>query len=145
MKTLRAVLDTNVLLSALLFNNGRMGWLRQYWQAGLVTPVLSETTGRELIKVLGYPKFRLNAEEIHLLLEDLLPWCETWEQPISTSATLRVRDPADQPFLDLALASHVEVLVCGDNDLLVLANQLHAPRILSPAAFRTWLDQGRKS
>ena len=69
---LRVVLDTNVLVSALLFNQGRLSWLRPCWHQGQLTPVLAEPTVRELLRVLAYPKFRLQAAERERLLEDLL-------------------------------------------------------------------------
>lgn len=137
----RVVLDTNVLISALVFANGRMSWLRECWQSDVIVPVLSEATTREIIRVLAYPKFKLTASDVALLLQDLLPWCETWNQPIPGSTTSNVRDPYDQMFLDLALAARVDVLVSGDQDLLVLAGGLPALLILSPADFRRWLDQ----
>ena len=50
------VLDTNVLVSALLFEAGRLAWLRHGWQSNCFTPVLAEPTTRELLRVLAYPK-----------------------------------------------------------------------------------------
>jgi predicted nucleic acid-binding protein len=70
---MRAVLDTNVLVSALLFNQGRLSWLRPCWQQGQLKPVLAEPTARELLRVLAYPKFRLQAADRERLLEDLAP------------------------------------------------------------------------
>ena len=66
---IRAVLDTNVLVSALLFEKGRLSWLRPCWQKGQITPVLAETTARELLRVLAYPKFRLQSVDRERLLE----------------------------------------------------------------------------
>lgn len=71
------MLDTNVLLSALLFEKGRLSWLRPCWQQGEITPVLAEPTARELLRVLAYPKYRLQPADRERLLEDLLPWCAT--------------------------------------------------------------------
>jgi putative PIN family toxin of toxin-antitoxin system len=137
--SLRAVLDTNVLVSALLFNQGRLSWLRPCWQQGQLTPVLAEPTARELLRVLAYPKFRLQAAERERLLEDLLPWCESWNAAIPSSAH-RVRDPHYQVFLDLALAAATPVLVTGDADLLALQETVRALQILTPAYFHSWLS-----
>ena len=136
---LRAVLDTNVLVSALLFNQGRLSWLRPCWQQGQLTPVLAEPTARELLRVLAYPKFRLQAAERERLLEDLLPWCESWTAAIPSSAH-RVRDPHDQVFLDLALAAATPVLVTGDADLLALQETVPALQIITPADIHSWLS-----
>jgi predicted nucleic acid-binding protein len=68
---IRVVLDTNVLISALLFENGRLSWLRRGWHQGEISPVLSEPSARELTRVLTYPKFRLTQHDINGLLADL--------------------------------------------------------------------------
>jgi putative PIN family toxin of toxin-antitoxin system len=134
----RAVLDTNVLVSALLFANGRLSWLRPCWQSGQLVPVLAQPTALELLRVLAYPKFRLGPQDRERLLEDLLPWCESWSGPI-LSSELRVRDVHDQVFLDLALAAATPVLVSGDADLLALQGTLKSLLILCPSDFQAWL------
>ncbi len=135
----RVVLDTNVLVSALLFENGRLACLRQGWQAGAFRPVMAEATARELLRVLTYPRFQLTQAEIEMVLAEILPWSETWSAPIPPCG-VRVRDPSDQVFLDLALAAAVDAVVSGDADLLALQQDFEAPRILSPAAFQAWLS-----
>ena len=67
----RLVLDTNVLLSTLLFHAGTMPWLRHAWQPDTIIPLASRDTTAELIRVLHYPKFRLTHDE----REDLLGAC----------------------------------------------------------------------
>jgi hypothetical protein len=66
------------------------------------------------------------------LLEDLLPWCESWGAAIPSSRH-RVRDPHDQVFLDLALAAATPVLVSGDADLLALKEEVVPLQIGNPA------------
>ena len=60
---LRAVLDTNVLVSALLFG-GQPGKLQELWTAKRFVPLVSNETFAEFSKVLAYPKFRLSAAEV---------------------------------------------------------------------------------
>lgn len=130
----RMVLDTNVLVSALLFPAGRLSWVREAWQSEAVVPLASRATTRELIRVLSHPKFRLTADERDDLLADYLPWCET----VAVSERLDTpvcRDPSDRPFLELALAGRADALVTGDDDLLALAPAFPVP-ILSPMAAR---------
>jgi uncharacterized protein len=134
----RAVLDTNVLVLALLFDQGRLDWLRPCWQSGRLTPLLAQSTLRELLRVLAYPKFKLVPSDRERLLEDLLPWCESWMAPIPASPH-RVRDPHDQMFLDLALVAEASALVSGDADLLALQGCTNPLLILSPADFQVWL------
>ena len=134
MSALRVALDTNVVVSALLFERGSLAWIRRAWQMGLIQPVVAQPTVRELMRVLAYPKFRLNALDLEQLLADLLPWCETWTAPI-VCAEQQVRDPKDQMFVDLALTTHVSALVSGDADVLALHDQRNPVQVLTPAAF----------
>ena len=137
----RLVLDTNVLLSALLFPSGSLSWLRHAWQAGEIVPLASPETTRELVRVLCYPKFDLTEEEREDLLAEYLPWCETVlvSEPPDVPAC---RDPADVPFLQLALAGHADAVVTGDDDLLAIARQCSVP-ILAPTAMRARLGANR--
>ncbi len=136
----RIVLDTNVLLSALLFPAGSLAWLRHAWQSGAIRPQASRDTTTELIRVLGYPKFNLNDDERADLLGDYLPWCETVTVPNPTDLP-HCRDPHDRPFLALALAAQVDALITGDTDLLVMADTVSVP-ILTPTAFWRAMNAG---
>jgi putative PIN family toxin of toxin-antitoxin system len=128
------VLDTNVLVSALLFRSGRLSWLRQAWQTMALRPVMAKPTTEELLRVLAYPKFRLTSAEVEALLEELLPWVEVFAAPIpSVVKRWTVRDPKDQIFLDLALGAGVDLLLTGDADLLVLSDQVEGLQICQPA------------
>ncbi len=51
MSGLRVALDTNVVVSALLFERGSLAWIRMALQAGLIQPVVAEPTDRELIRI----------------------------------------------------------------------------------------------
>lgn len=103
----RVVFDTGTVVSALLFRRGRLAWLRGHWQAGIWTPLVSRATAAELVRVLTYPKFALTADERHELLSDYLVYCETVDRV--KQCPVSCRDPADQPFLDLA---HSDRLLC---------------------------------
>ena len=132
-KAPRVVLDTNVLVSALLFRSGRLSWLRQAWQTMALRPVMAKPTTEELLRVLAYPKFRLSAADVEALLEELLPWVEVFAAPIpSVVKRWTVRDPKDQ-ILDLALGAGVDLLLTGDADLLVLSDQIEGLQICQPA------------
>lgn len=117
----RVVFDTTVVVSALLFSNGQLAWLRQHWQEGGCLPLLSREAALELTRVLGYPKFRLTAEDRRELLAEYLPYCEVIEA--TAKCALDCCDAKDQPFLDLAESGKAEFLITGDQDLLALAGQ----------------------
>ena len=120
MTTPRVVLDTNVLLSALLFGAGRLAWMRHAWQQGRMTPLLCNPTASELLRVLAYPKFRLTAAEHAALLAEILPHAEVVELPSPWPALPACRDARDQVFLVLAHVAGADALVTGDADLLVM-------------------------
>lgn len=114
----RVVLDTNVLLSALLFRSGRLAWLRHAWQARALDPLVCKETVRELLRVLAYPKFQLSRAEQQELLADFLPYAQTVELPTPWPALPVCRDEKDQVFLVLAHVGNADALITGDADLL---------------------------
>jgi len=135
----RVVLDTNVLVSALLFPRSSLSWLRTAWRSGAIVPLAGGETAKELLRVLCYPKFRLTEQEREDALADYLPWCEA----ITSGAEVAVpdcRDPFDRPFLELALSGRADALVAGDRDLLALAS-VFPVSILTPAALKRLLHR----
>ncbi len=136
----RWVLDTDVVLSALLFPSGRLTWLRDAWRSGTTVLLASAETTTELIRVLHYPRFGLAPGEQEDLLADYLPHCESVvvSGPVTTP---ECRDPRDRPFPELALAGEADGLVTGDNDLLALADAFPVP-IVSPTAALATIPTG---
>ncbi len=118
---LRVVLDTNVVLSALVFGGAAAGRVRQAWQQGALLPLASTATVQELVRVLAYPEFRLSGEEQKELLADYLPHTETVRIPQPPPHVPACRDVLDEPFMQLAAAGKAQVLVSGDRDLLAIA------------------------
>ena len=117
----RVVLDTNVVLSALVFRGGAAAQVRQAWQRGLVLPLASTATVQELVRVLAYPKFRLSPAEQDELLADYLPYAETVRIPEPPPMVPECRDLLDLPFMHLAVTGKAQVLVSGDRELLAIA------------------------
>ena len=133
----RVVLDTNVLVSALVFRTGNPAALRTAWQAERIRPMASHETASELIRVLAYPKFQLTDIEREDLLAEYLPWCESITVPANIVVP-EIRDPDDRMFLRLALAGQADALVSGDQDLLSLMD-FRVP-VTTPARLREMLD-----
>lgn len=133
---MRVVLDTNVLVSAILFTKGHMVWLRENWSKGRFLPLIDTPCAKELLRVLAYPKFHLTQDDIQTLLGAYLPFTEAVNTADAKASKLpRCRDPHDQKFLALAQAGKADVLVTGDHALLALAGQTRFA-IETPAAFR---------
>jgi putative PIN family toxin of toxin-antitoxin system len=133
------VLDTNSVLSALVFPNGRLAALREAWQQARCEPLVSKATVEELVRVLTYPKFRLDAEQQRELLGDYVSYATVVRMPAKAPRTPVCRDPSDVPFLELALAGSADFLVTGDRDLLALAARFVNP-IITPAQFLKALE-----
>ena len=73
----RVVLDTNCLISALIFSRGRFAWLRSAWRAHRSSPLGSRDTVTGLLRVLSDPKFELGRDGQESLLAEFLPYVET--------------------------------------------------------------------
>ena len=129
---IRAVLDTNVVVSALLFS-GPPSRLISAWQSGRLRLVVSAPILDEYIRVLAYPKFKLTNTEIRgLLEEELIPFMETVTAVPTNVPDLR--DPDDAKFITCAVAAGVRWLVSGDDDLLSL-QRVQSVEILSVTTF----------
>lgn len=128
--------DPNTVVSALLFENGQLAWLRGAWAERALIPVVCKETVAELLRVLAYPKFRLNRAEIDELLGDFLPFAEIAD--VKAEDLPACRDPQDRVFLALAEQAGAAALVTGDSDLLELRGSFPV-RILTPAECKEWV------
>jgi len=129
---IRVVLDTNALILALLFG-GEPGRLVSLWESGQIIPLLSKDVLLEYVRVLGYPKFRLDSADIKGLIEDhVLPFAEMI--PVGEAPKIVVDDPADDKFLALADAGRADFLISGDIHLLSLGTYRRV-EILAPRRF----------
>lgn len=128
---MKVVIDTNVLVSTLLFG-GIPGRFVDLWKNSGIAPLVSADIMAEYLRVLAYSKFRLTGEEInHLLMHEILPWFETVAAP--EGARFVSADPADDKFIWCAMAGGAEWIISGDDHLLACAN---CPvSVLTPAAF----------
>jgi uncharacterized protein len=125
----RAVLDPNVLIAALLSASGAPAQLVKRWLGGAFELIVSEALLAELERALAYPKLRrrISADEAAAFLLLLRAGARLAIDP-STRAQ-RSSDPGDDYLLALA-ESERAILVSGDRHLLALADELpvHSPR-----------------
>ena len=112
----RVVLDTNVLVSAVL--GGRTTPVLAHWRAGHFTLVVTEAIVREYLTVLRRPKFGLPAEVVDDIAGYVFRKAE-FVTPIE-HLTVIVADPTDDKFLEAAVAGEAEVIVSGNKHLLDL-------------------------
>lgn len=127
---LKAVIDTNVLISAALSSNSRPAYLVTFFiKHGRV--VFSEETYEEFYSRLWRPKFDpyISRKMRTALLNDFSNIAE-WIKPEHSLSLCRDED--DNKFLELAVSAKVDFLVSGDTDLTVLKEVEGIP-ILTPA------------
>ncbi len=131
----RAVIDTNVAVSAFVFRAGTLAWLREAIVNGALIPLVSDETLAEMVRVLAYPRFGLTAEDRENIIVHYMEHAEAIKQPRTRARLPQCRDPHDEMFIRLAYAAKADAIVTGDGDLLTLALESRIP-ILTPVAFR---------
>lgn len=122
---IRAVLDTNIVISALVFR-GQASALVPAWQGARFRMLVSSHLLDEYIRVLHYPKFHLIPAEVHhLIVEEVVPFMT----PVLVKRVPRVIrvDPSDNHVLACASAGKANVIVSGDRHLLELEKYAHIP------------------
>jgi putative PIN family toxin of toxin-antitoxin system len=121
-----AVLDTNVLVSALLFRGAASGIHRLILE-GRIHPLMSPPILAEYAKVLAYNKFGLSITDLDYLIEqEIAPWFEL-RMVQETNEHWIPDDPSDDKFIHLALSEPSAVLVSGDHHIIHRRSNLPCP------------------
>jgi putative PIN family toxin of toxin-antitoxin system len=142
---IRAVLDANVFVSAVITATGNAARILDAWRAGRIDLVVSPEILSEVERVLNYPKIarrhRLSAERIRGFIEDLA------RLSILTPGEIRMsviqEDPSDDRYLECALEGEADCIVSGDQHLLE-TGEYRGIRILTPKAFLAVLKEQTK-
>ena len=127
---MRIMIDTNVLISALLFPSHDMSTLI-YKITTEHQLVLSFYVINELLNV-TQRKFKSKTEVIDLLLSQL-PYELVYTPKQPKQGLFEIRDEKDYPVLYSAIIEGIDVFITGDNDFYGL--DLDRPEIISPAEF----------
>lgn len=134
----------DVLVSALLFRDGALAWLRRAWQAGSVLPLGKPGGDRQLIRVLGYAKVCAGGQgdrgDLALYRPFVVP---VLADPKADASVPKCQGPDDQKFLDLAHRAKAFALVTGDRVLPERSREVPF-HILTPAQLRGRLE-GREN
>ena len=119
--SVRAVIDTNVLLSGLLWH-GQPHALLEHVRAGTLAMLSSPALLAELSDVIGRVKFDAILVRSKTTRERALSKVRQLAEVIEPPPLAQpvCRDPDDDEVLALALAAKVDLIVSGDDDLLVL-------------------------
>jgi putative PIN family toxin of toxin-antitoxin system len=133
----RAVLDANVLISAILSPRGTPARLVLAWQAGAFDLVVSPLLLAEIRRALAYPKLRrlVSPDDADAFVEWLGRSAELVADP-GGPPPLRSDDPEDDYLIALA-AGERAILVSGDVHLTSLANRMP---VRTPTEFLAELD-----
>lgn len=137
---MRAVVDTNVLISAVIRPQGRVGAVLLQLRQKAFLILYSQSLLEELVNVLSRPRFRhkygIGDDDIATVIRMILLRGE----PVEIDEEISVcRDPRDNKFLEVAVAGKADVIVSGDSDLLVL-HPFRGIDIIAPADFLTRLE-----
>ena len=138
---MRAVIDTNIVVRALIRPQGTVGPVLLRLRRGDYTLLYAPPLLEELVDVLNRPrlrrKYHLTSHDIQTVVSLLLLRGEA----ITPTERITVcRDPRDDKFLEVAVAGQADALVSGDEDLLVLHPFRGIP-IVPPAEFLKMLDE----
>lgn len=132
---MRVVLDTNVLLSALIAPHGPPDTIYRAWRAARFEIVTSTIQLDELRRASRYPKFKavLQPHRVGTMVNNLQRAVVLDRLPPGIEAA----DPYDAFLLAMALAGEADFLVTGDHRAgLLERGNFGRTRILTPAAFR---------
>lgn len=134
--SVRAVLDTNVLVGGLVAEQGLPRQILDAWLDGRYTLVISLYLVEELVHVLSYPRIaerlQLDKEELEILLAALLSKAEVTPGQLYLPGV--TRDPKDDAVVACAKEGQADVIVSGDQYLLAL-DEYEGIRVLTPRQF----------
>jgi len=137
---MRAVIDTNILVRVMLKPEGSLVPVLDLLCQDRYLYLYSRETLAEIVEVLERPrmvhKYRISSDRVEAL-RDLL--VIHGEEVTPTSSVEVCRDPKDDKFLAVALHGEADVVVTGDDDLLVL-DPFEGIRIIKPQSFMEMLS-----
>jgi putative PIN family toxin of toxin-antitoxin system len=134
----RAVVDTNLVVSGLILKQGRPSQLIGALRQGAFLLVLSDVLLEEYRRVLARQSFTQRYGLTPQEVTDFLTLLATAQRAIpQRRLPVRVRDVKDNMVLATALGGQPEYLITGDEDLLILDGHPKLPnlRILTVRAF----------
>ncbi len=134
---MRVILDTNVLLGALISPHGPPDAIYRAWRAARFELVTSRAQLDELRRVSRYPKLKtlLPAHRIGTMLNNMQRALVLEVLP-ALLENLEANDPDDTFLLAMALAGEADYLVTGDRRAgLLQRGSIGRARIVTPTTF----------
>lgn len=125
---MRLVLDTNIVMDMLHFNDHRTQFLKALIADGHVQCLTDSSCLAELERVTAYPEFGLDDPSRRALVANYRTMVQICEAEGEEDYGLpRCRDTDDQKFLILAARCSADLLITRDKLLLKLAHHRHKP------------------
>jgi uncharacterized protein len=142
---MRAVLDTNVLISAFVSRTGAPAQILALWRSGEVEIVVSPESLAELERVLTYERMRRYLQYSDEQMARFLSLLRTRAELIQDVPAVAVvaDDPDDDKFFALALAAEAAYIVSGDKSHVLPVGQYQGIRVVPPALFVHLVTQAR--
>ncbi|SPD64061.1 Predicted nucleic acid-binding protein, contains PIN domain [Cupriavidus taiwanensis] len=144
--TPRVVLDSNIWVDLLVFQDPHVEPIRAALEAGTIAPVIRADCREELRRVLAYPQFARFEIDIGAALAtvDRLASLEAAPPQADCDALRlpRCKDTDDQKFVELAHFASAACLVSKDKAVLKLRSRLRRSsgvEVMTPPAFAAWL------
>jgi putative PIN family toxin of toxin-antitoxin system len=139
---IRAVIDTNIMIRALIKPQGTVGPILTHLRSGDYTLIYSEPLLDELLAKLALPRLREKYQLDSPVVEALVSLFALRGDLVYPPRTVKVcRDAKDDMLIEASLAGNAEYIVTGDEDLLVL-RRFETVRMVTPRVFLGALQNG---
>jgi len=139
----RIIVDTNIFVSGLISRKGTPTKIIEAILEGTLIPVMSQATFAELQEVLHRPRLQIYFQRAGITPESFLSQLKSIVEWVEVKPTeLQIRDPKDQPFVDLATTSPSPAfIVTGDKDF-EQQRYGEVPVISATLLVKTFLNKG---
>lgn len=137
---MRAIGDTNILVSAVIKPSGRVGPVLQRLRRREYNLLISRATLDEFTQVIFRPRLRKKYGLTDRVLRSTLRLIVLRSELVHPGRRIAIsRDPHDDKFLEVAVGGNADVVVSGDEDLLTLTAFEGIP-LIPPSRFLAMLD-----
>ncbi len=137
---IRTVVDTNILIRALIKPQGTVGPILTRLRANAYALVYSQPLLDEFLEKLALPRIRQKYALDDQAIEDALALLALRGELVHPTRAIKIcRDPDDNAVIEAAVAGTAEYIVTGDDDLLVL-KKIETVKIVTPRVFLAALE-----
>lgn len=117
------ILDTNILLDILVFDDQRAHPLRSALAEKKIDAVATIKTIEEFVDVISRPQFDLNADQQYEVSSQWQSWARVLDDSTLIAAPWKCKDRDDQVFINLAYSLRPAILISKDKLVLKVAKR----------------------